>query len=173
MNRLFCASTLVAAITAGCSQPVNTNSSSKPAVSPSVAVSVTPVADPAASPPPVAQVPTSNVKSLPPSGGDIPRPGQVKGYTYTYKKDETKTVATFAGKLLPADNNLMLDAVRDVVQRSYGDSVDSAPRITGSGPSRTVRVASKRHDYLIVVVNDEQGEVRALIITQMDLPARP
>jgi hypothetical protein len=124
-----------------------------------------------ASPPP-GPPPDSNVKSLPPSGGDIPRPGDIKGYKYTYKKDATKTVATFAGKLLPADNNLMLEAVRNVVERSYGDKIDSAPRITGSGPSRTMRVASKRHDYLIVIVGDENGEIRALIITQMELAER-
>ena len=172
MKTLLLFSVLIPALTTGCSQPANTSSPVKPVPSPSLAASVTPAADPAASAAPAAP-PLSNVKSLPPSGGDIPRPGEIKGYKYTYKKDETKTVATFAGKLLPGDNTLMLDAVRDIVEKSYGDKIDSAPRITGSGPSRTMRVASKKHDYLIVVVSDEHGEVRALIITQMEREASP
>lgn len=150
----------------GCSRQEEPRAGEKPAVSPSVTASVVPLTSPTNAAP-VAS-PVSQVKSLPPEGGDIPRPGDIKGYRYTYKKDATKTVATFLGKLLPADNNLMIDAVRDVVERSYGDRINSSPRVTGSGPSRSMRVASKEHDYLIVVINNESGEIRALIITQMD-----
>jgi hypothetical protein len=157
----------------GCATADNTNTGPKAAVSPSLAAQGTPPMGAAtlastSSPPPVSQV-----KSLPPTGGDVPRPGEIKGYAYTYKKDETKTVATFTAKLLPADNNLMLEAVRDVVERSYGDKITAAPRITGSGPSRSMRVASKDFDYLIVLVTDEGKDIRALIITQMEQADAP
>lgn len=165
MKRSVVLSVIVSIVVVGCSRQEEPRAEAKPAVSPSVTASVVPVTSPTNAAP--AASPVSQVKSLPPEGGDIPRPGEIKGYRYTYKKDATKTVAAFVGRLLPADDNLMLDAVRDVVERSYDDKINSAPRITGSGPSRSMRVASKEHDYLIVLINSESGEIRALIITQM------
>lgn len=159
-------SILATILTLSCSQVENKNGTAVPNAAPAVQRTSEPVASPISTPsgPP----PSSQVKSLPPEGGDVPRPAEFNGYSYAYKKDATKTVATFAAKLLPADNDLIFGAVRDVIARSYGDKVGSAPRLAGSGASQTLRIAGKKHEYVIVPVSDPNGKIRALIITQMD-----
>lgn len=157
---------LAAILTVSCSPVEDKNAPPAPNTAPVVNRTAEPVSSPVttpSSPPPVSQV-----KSLPPEGGDVPRPAEFNGYSYTYKKDATKTVATFAAKLLPADNDLVFGAVRDVIARSYGDKVDTAPRLAGSGASQTLRIAGKKNEYVIVPVSDPSGKIRALIITQMD-----
>lgn len=163
---LVIGSILAASLVLSCSQVENKNGTAVPNAAPAVQRTAEPVASPVTTPsgPP----PVSQVKSLPPEGGDVPRPAEYDGYSYTYKKDATKTVATFVPKLLPADNGLIFGAVRDVIARSYDDKVDSAPRLAGSGASQTLRIAGKKHEYVIVQVSDPNGKIRALIITQMD-----
>lgn len=96
----------------------------------------------------------------------MPIPAEFNGHSYSYKKDATKTVATFVPKLLPAEN--LPGAVRHIIGRSYGDQVDSVPRLTGSGPARSIRVTGKAHEYVIVPITDQSGNLRAIIITQMN-----
>lgn len=147
-----------------CSQPGSNSSGARSNGVQTASPSPEAAASPASTPP--GPPPSSQVKSLPPEGGDVPRPAEFSGYPYTYKKDATKTVATFLPKLLPPEN--LSGAVRDIIARSYGDKVDSVPRLTGSGPARSMRIAGKGHEYVIVPVTDESGSIRAIIITQMD-----
>jgi hypothetical protein len=92
---------------------------------------------------------------------------EFNGYPYSYKKDGKKTVAIFDAKLLPWDSDLIAGAIRDVIDRSYGDKVDSAPRLVGSGAERSIRIASKKHEYVVVPIRESTGEARSLIITQL------
>ncbi len=156
---------LAAALAMGCSPAENVNSTAKASVAPSPPRTPEAAASPAT--PPSGTLPVSQVKSLPPEGGDIPTKAEFDGYKYSYKTEATKTVATFSGKLLPSDRDIMFGAVRDVIARSYGDKVDSSPRLTGSGAGQSLRIAGKRHEYVVVPITDPNGEIRALIITQL------
>lgn len=163
---LFTTMGIVFAVALNCSRAENKNVAPASNASPTVTRNVEPIAaSPAATP--TGPPPVSRVKSLPPEGGDIPRPGEFDGYAYTYKKDETKTVATFSGKLLPTERDIMLGAVRDVIARSYRDKVASDLRLTGSGAEQSLRIASKRYQYVIVPTRGEAGEIISLIITQL------
>ena len=145
----------------GCSGGSQTRHA-EPIAAPAVSATTVPVAVPTATP--TGPPPVSRVKSLPPEGGDIPRPATFNSYAYSYKKDATKTVATFVPTLLPPAE--MPGAVRDIILRSYSDKVDAIPRLTGSGTAQSVRIASKTHEYVIVPVTDPGGKIRSLIITQ-------
>src|SRR4051794_2241157 len=110
---------LTAALVISCSQAENKNATAKPTVAPTqtavanVSTPAMPVVSNAGAPP------VSRVKSLPPEGGDKPTNAEFKGYPYSYKKDGEKTVATFGPKLLPWDKDIVADAIRDVISRSY------------------------------------------------------
>ena len=112
--------------------------------------------------------PVSRVKPLPPEGGDRPTEGEFDGYSYSYKKDGEKTVATFNAKLLPSDRDIVADAIRDVIYRSYGDKVDSDPHMEGTGSARSIRIDGGKHQYLVVPSSEPTGEIHSLIITQLN-----
>jgi guanyl-specific ribonuclease Sa len=168
---------LTAALALCCSQAENKNALPKPtaaptqtaaapvsgaAVSTPASLTATPFVSNAAAPP------VSRVKSLPPEGGDKPTQAEVGGYPYSYKKDGEKTVATFAPKLLPSDRDTVAGAIRDVIYRSYGDRVDSAPHIEGTGSARSIRINGRKHQYLVVPSSEPTGEIHSLIITQLN-----
>lgn len=159
---------LTAALVISCSQSENKT----PGAEANVAPTVSQTAPPAASPTPrpsvsgAAAPPISQIKSLPPEGGDIPTEAEFNGYAYSYKKDSKKTVATFAGNL-PPDRDVVVGAIRDVIARSYGDKIDSALRLAGSGAEQSMRIASKKHQYVVVPVREATGEIHSLIITQL------
>lgn len=111
--------------------------------------------------------PVSRVKSLPPEGGDKPTRAEFNGYTYSFKTDATKTVATFAPRLLPAQDDLLFGAVRDIISRSYGEKADAAPRLVGTGAEQSIRIAGKKYDYLIVPIRETTGEIQSLMVTQL------
>lgn len=163
---LFTAS-ITAAFVISCSQAENKTALPKPTVAPTqtaapnLSTPVPPVVSNAAAPPPV-----SRLRHLPPEGGDKPTQAEVDGYAYSYKKDGEKTVATFGIKLLPW--GLVAGAIRDVIYRSYGDRVDSAPHIEGTGAERSIRITGKKHQYVVVPVRELTGEIDSLIITQLD-----
>ena len=152
-----------------CSQSETKNTNAKPTVAPPkmAATAFVPVSSPAS--PVIANAPpVSRVKSLPPEGGDKPTQAETQGYTYSYKTDGAKTDAMFEARLLPADIDIVAGAIRDIIYRSYGDRVNSDPHIEGTGPARTIHIAGKKHQYLIVPVSEPTGEIHSLIITQMN-----
>ena len=162
------ASMLTAALVICCSQAENKNATPQPTVAPTqtAAQAASPTTTPFVSngaPPPV-----SRVKSLPPEGGDRPTEAEFDGYSYSYKKDGEKTVATFNAKLLPADRDIVAGAIRDVIYRSYGDKVDSDPHMEGTGSARSIRIAGNKHRYLVVPSSEPTGEIHSLIITQLN-----
>lgn len=110
--------------------------------------------------------PVLRTKPLPPTGGDRPTEAEFNGYAYSYKKDGTKTVATYGEKLLPWDKDVVAGAIRDVIGRSYGDKLDSVPRLAGSGPEQTIRIDGQKHKYIVVIITERANEIRSLIITQ-------
>jgi guanyl-specific ribonuclease Sa len=159
---------LAAALVICCSQaehkkatPVATATPTQ-TVGPAASPTTTPVVSNAAAPP------VLRVKGLPPEGGDKPTKAEVDGYTYSYKKDGEKTVATFGAKLLPSDRDIVAGAIRDVIYRSYGDKVDSAPHMEGTGSARSIRIAGSKHQYLVVPISEPTGEIHSLIITQLN-----
>ena len=163
---------LTAALVSSCSQAENKNTAAKPTVAPTQTAG--PAASPSASPTTTPSVsnaaapPVSRLRNLPPEGGDKPTAAEVDGYPYSYKKDGEKTVATFAPKLLPWDKDIVASAIRDVIVRSYGDKVDSAPHIEGKGSAQTIRITSNNHQYVVVPVKEPTGEINSLIITQLN-----
>jgi hypothetical protein len=168
------ASILTATLVICCSQAENKNATPEPAVaptqtagqtaSPTATTSVSNAAVVSNTSPP----PASSLKSLPPEGGDKPTQAEVDGYAYSYKKDSEKTVATFGAKLLPWDRDIVAAAVRDIIYRSYGDSVDSALRIEGNGPVQTIRIAGSKYQYVVVPITEPTGEIHSLIITRLN-----
>jgi len=163
---------LATALVTSCSQAENKNATAKPALANAqTAASTAPTpASPTATPfvSNTAAPPVSRVNSVPPEGGDKPTKAEFDGYPYSYKKDGEKTVATFAPNLLPADRDIVASAIRDVIYRSYGDRVDSAPHIVGSGSARTIRIAGTKHQYVVVPSSEPTGEIHSLIITQLN-----
>ena len=161
---------LTAALVISCSQAENKNTTAKPTVQPTqtAAPNVSTPASPTATPivSNAATPPVSRLRNLPPEGGDKPIAAEFDGYRYSYKKDGEKTVATFGAKLLPW--GLAAGAVRDVIARSYGDRVDSAPQIEGKGSAQTIRISGNKHQYIIVPVREPTGEVQSLIITRLN-----
>ena len=161
------ASILFAGLVTSCSQAENKNALPKPTVAP------TQTAAQAASPTPTpfvsetAAQPVSSFKPLPPTGGDKPIEAEFNGYAYSYKKDDTKTVATFGTKLLPWDRDVVAGAIRDIIDRSYSDKLDSVPRIAGTGAEQTIRIDGQKHKYVVVLIREANGEIRSLIITQL------
>jgi guanyl-specific ribonuclease Sa len=166
------ASMLTMALVISCSQAENKNALPKPTVAPTQTAATT-VSTPASPtiPPFVSNAvapSVSRIKSLPAEGGDRPTEAEVDGYPYSYKKDGEKTVATFDAKLLPWDSHIVAGAIRDVIYRSYGDKVDSAPHIEGNGSGQTIRIADNKHQYVVVPVSEPTGEIHSLIITQLN-----
>ena len=163
-------SLLTVALVISCSQTENKSVTDKPTAAPTQVASVSILASPSATPAITNAVvpPVSRVKSVPPEGGDKPTAAEVNGYPYSYKKDGEKTVATFSPKLLPADRDIVAGAIRDVIYRSYGDRVDSAPHIEGTGSAKTIRINGSKHQYLIVPTSEPTGEIHSLIITQLN-----
>lgn len=168
---------LTAALVIGCSQAENKNDRPEPtaassqtaaatvsgqAVSTPASPTATPFLSNAAAPP------VSSGRNLPPEGGDKPTKAEVDGYPYSYKKDGEKTVATFGAKLLPWDRDILAGAIRDIIYRSYGDRVDSAPHIEGTGSAQTIRIAGSKHQYVVVPVREPTGEIHSLIITRLN-----
>ena len=161
---------LTAALVISCSQAENKNALPKPTVAPTqtavanVSTPASPTSTPVVSN--AAAPPVSRVKSLPPEGGDKPTAAEYNGYQYSFTKDGEKTVATFGPKPLPADKGIIVDAMRDVIFRSYGDKVDSAPRVEGTGAARSIHITGNKHEYVVVVGRDQpNGEIHSLIIT--------
>ena len=161
------ASMLTAALVICCSQAENKNATARPTVAPTqTATPASPTTTPFISN--AAAAPVSRVKSLPPEGGDRPTEAEFDGYPYSYKKDGEKTVATFNAKLLPSDRDIVADAIRDVIYRSYGDKVDPDPHMEGTGSARSIRIAGDKHQYVVVPVSEPTGEIHSLIITQLN-----
>jgi hypothetical protein len=77
-------------------------------------------------------------------------------------------VATFGTKLLPWDRDVVAGAIRDIIDRSYGDKLDSVPHIEGTGAEQTIRIDGENHNYIIVPIREVNGQVRSLIITQLN-----
>ncbi len=167
---LITGSALTAALNISCSQTPNENATPKPNTAPTRSAvrnlnPVSPTATPADGNTPA--MPGSRLRNLPPEGGDKPTVAEFGGFSYSFKKDSEKTVATFAPKLLPWDKEIVDGAVRDVIYRSYGDRVDSAPRVEGTGSARTIRISGGKHQYTIVPVTEPSGEIHSLIITRL------
>jgi guanyl-specific ribonuclease Sa len=172
------ASILFAGSATSCSQAEDKTAIAKPiaapaltpaqAISPTVAPTQTAVQSTTPFVSNTAPPPVSRGKNLPPEGGDIPTEAEFDGYPYSYKKDGEKTVATFGARLLPADSDVVAGAVRDVIYRSYGDKIDSAPYIEGTGAARTIRIAGSKHQYLVVPTAEPTGEIHSLIITRQN-----
>lgn len=169
------ASILMAALAIGCSQAENKNAIAKPTVQPTqtaasnISTSASPTTPPVSNTAVVSNAPpVSRGKGVPPEGGDIPRAAEVNGYPYSYKTDGGKTVATFSPKILPANRDLVTGAIRDIIYRSYGDKVNSDPRIEGKGASQTIRIDSSKHKYIVVPTSEPTGEIHSLIITQLN-----
>jgi hypothetical protein len=164
------ASMLIAGLVFCCSQPENKNATAKPNAAPTA--SQTGASPASTTPTPLVSetaAPTvSRNKPLPPTGGDKPVEAEFNGYAYSYKKDDTKTVATFGTKLLPWDRDVVAGAIRDIIDRSYGDKLDSVPHIEGTGAEQTIRIDGEKHKYIIVPIREMNGEVRSLIITQLN-----
>ena len=152
-----------------CSQAENKSLTHKPNTAPAASQTAAP-ADSTTPRPIVSETaapPVSRMKPLPPTGGDKPIEADFNGYDYSYKKDDTKTVATFGTKLLPWDSNVVTGAVRDIIGRSYGDEIDSVPHITGTGAAQTIRITGEKHKYIVVPIQEANGEIRSLIITRL------
>ena len=164
------ASILAVLLVTSCSQSESKISNARPTATPTGSQASVPVTSRTSTPsvPQTPAPPFPQSRNLPPTAGDRPTAAEFKGYTYSYKKDGPKTDAIFGPRLLPPDRDLATGAVADVVERSYGDKVVEAPRLIGSGAERTVRVAGKKHQYLVVPVTEPTGEVHSLIITQLD-----
>lgn len=159
---------LCAALAISCSQAEYKNLPAKPSATPTqtapagVSNTALPSTANTASPP------MSGQRNLPPEGGDKPTSAEYSGYLYSYKKDGEKTIAAFEEKTLPWDTGVLSGAVRDVILRSYGDSVKADLRIEGTGPARTIRIAGSRYQYVIVPVSEANGAIRTLIITRQN-----
>jgi guanyl-specific ribonuclease Sa len=170
MRTSLIASMLTAVLVIGCSQAENKNALPKPTDAPTqtAAANVSTPAPPTTTPivSNATAPPRSRLRNLPPEGGDKPTAAEVDGYPYSYKKDGEKTVATFDPKLLPWAS--VAAAVRDVINRSYGDKVTAAPRIEGTGSAQTISIAGSKHKYIIVPITEPTGEIRSLIITQLN-----
>lgn len=166
------ATVLTASIVISCSQAENKNLPAKPTVQPTqtaapiVSTPASPTATPSVSVP--AAPPATRLRDLPPEGGDKPTAAEVGGYPYSYKKDGGKTVATFAPKLLLADEDILTAAARDIIYRSYRDKTAPALRIEGSGPAETLRIDGSNHQYIVVPIKEPTGEIRSLMITQLN-----
>lgn len=113
--------------------------------------------------------PIASAVAVSPNGAAAERDVQAefRGYAYSYRKDGGKTVASFLKKPLPRDGDLVVGAVRDIIARSYGDTVDTHPRLVGSGAEQTIRVDTNAHRYIIVPIKSEAGEIHSLMITQL------
>lgn len=165
-------SMLTAVLAIGCSQTENKNAAVKPTAAPTqttaptVAAPASPIVTPVVSN--SAPTPSARLKDLPPEGGDKPTNAAFDGYPYSYKKDGEKTVATFGPKLLPSDKDLVAGAIRDIINRSYGDKVTAAPHIEGSGSAQSIRIAGSKHQYVVVPNTDPAGEIHLLIITRLE-----
>lgn len=163
------ASILFAGLVTSCSQAENKSSTVRPNTAPAASQTAAPPASttPTPSVSETAAPPVSRTRPLPPAGGDKPIEAEFNGYTYSYKKDDTKTVATFGTKLLPWDRDVVAGAIRDIIDRSYGDKLDSVPHIAGTGAEQTIRIAGRNHKYVVVPIREPNGEIRTLIITQL------
>ncbi|HMJ07532.1 MAG TPA: hypothetical protein VK468_00915 [Pyrinomonadaceae bacterium] len=163
------ASILFALLVTSCSQAENKSSTGKPNAAPTASQTAVPAASKTPTPfvSETAALPVSRIKPLPPTGGDKPIEAKFNGFAYSYKKDGTKTVATFGTKLLPWDRDVAAGAIRDIIDRSYGDKLDSVPQIAGTGAEQTIRIAGQKHEYVVVLIREANGEIRSLIITQL------
>ena len=61
----------------------------------------------------------------------------------------------------------MAGAIRDIIDRSYGDKLNSVPHIVGTGAEQTIRIAGEKYEYVVVPIREANGEIRSLIITQL------
>jgi hypothetical protein len=161
------ASILFAGLATSCSRAEDKSSTGKPNAAPTASQTAAPTASPTPSVSETAAQPVSSVKPVPPTGGDKPTAAEFNGYAYSYKKDDTKTVATFGTKLLPWDRDVVAGAIRDIIDRSYGDKLDSVPYITGTGAEQSIRIAGQKHKYVVVPIREANGDIRSLIITQL------
>jgi guanyl-specific ribonuclease Sa len=168
---LFVAVSMLAALVISCSRAENKNALPTPTAAPTqiVAANVSTPASTTATPlGSNAASPFSRSRNLPPEGGDKPTNAEFNGYPYSYKTDGGKTVATFGTKLLPADRDIVASAIRDIIYRSYGDRVDAAPHIEGTGSAQTIRIDGSKHKYIVVPIKEPTGEIHSLIITQLN-----
>jgi hypothetical protein len=165
----FTASILFAGFVASCSQAVNKSSVNKPSSVPVASQTPAPAASTASTPfaSQTPATPVSRTKPLPPAGGDKPVEAEFNGYAYSYKKDDTKTVATFGTKLLPWVRDVVAGAIRDIIDRSYGDKLDTVPHIAGTGDEQSIRIEGRKNKYVVVPIREPNGEIRSLIITQL------
>jgi hypothetical protein len=165
----FTTAILVAVLLAGCSQPESRISVNKMNAAPNSQQTAVPAASATAMPPTSAAtgLPAPRLRPLPPAGGDKPVDAEFNGYKYFYKRDDAKTVATFAARPLPLETELISGAVRDVVDRSYRDKLDVIPEISAAAAEETLRITGRKHNYILVLIRERQGEVRSLMITQL------
>jgi hypothetical protein len=158
----------LACFTASCSRASN----EVPNVKPTPAATAS-LAQPAASPTETPLVSQSSVppvprnKILPPDPNERMKPAEFNGYPYAYRTEATKTVASFAPRPLPADNDLVAAAIRDIIARSYNDKTDATPQLTAPGSDQSIRIKTLTHRYVIVPIYTSDGTIQTLIITQL------
>lgn len=107
--------------------------------------------------------------SVAPSVVSVPEVAAKFGpYAYTYQNYGTKTVAVFVPKFLPRDDTIVVGAIRDVIKRSYKDDASGSPGLTDLGGTKSIRIDSKAHGYLVTPVKEDTGEVNSLVIEQIN-----
>jgi len=156
---LLTVSVLAAALITNCTRAI------APTISNTPAPTVSPNAGPTVLQTTAATISQGKSIALKPEDPDVE--AEFNGYAYSYKKDGQKTVATFVKKLLPPDDKVVIGATWAVIERSYGDKADSAPRLEGTGAEQVIRVDGKKHGYIVVPIKETTGEIHSLIITQL------
>ena len=152
-------SVLVAALVTNCTHAI------APTISKTEAPTVSPAAAPTVLQKAVPTISQANSVVLKPDVADVQ--AEFNGYAYSYKKDGAKTDAMFVKKFLPPDDKVVIAVIRDIIARSYGDKVDSPPRLEGSGAEQTIRIDGKTHAYIVVPIKENTGEIHSLIITRL------
>jgi hypothetical protein len=89
--------------------------------------------------------------------------GSVGSYKFTLmRKDSESVVALFQPVMLPRNDAIMIVATQTVIKQAFGDEVSNRPEADG----QELRYQSKSHEYGVIIIKEDTGEIHTLVIRQ-------
>lgn len=93
-----------------------------------------------------------------PSAPSLEQVGYYLDYKYSFIKDGDRVTALFLPKILPADDAVVMGAVKRVISQAYGKEISSTPKII----NRELVIDG----FYVMIVKESTGEINSLIIHQ-------
>jgi hypothetical protein len=83
----------------------------------------------------------------------------VSGYSYRFASGDGRAVAIFIPRSIPRDDVILVNAISDVVRRTYGVDLSGAePRLVQRATGNVIAFDSGRHTYNVLTIKGETRE---------------